>query len=180
MNYICFSGGAIGADSIFSQESIKKGFNVIDYSFDGHNTNSKNRVILNNKQLKDGFEKIKITNKRLNRNINNLSSYVKNLLARDWYQVKNSDTIFAIGLMNSENTVAGGTGYAVSMAVDEKKPIFLFEQNHNQWYYYDYQSNRFEIYEEIPKLTKKFTGIGTRKINNNGICAIITLFKNIL
>lgn len=112
----------------------------------------------------------------MKRNINNLSPYTKNLLARDWFQVKNSDTIFAIGTINIENIVAGGTGYAVSMGVDEKKPIFLFEQNHNQWYYFDYESDRFELYEDVPKLTKNFAGIGTRDINENGIKAIVKLF----
>ena len=61
----------------------------------------------------------------------------------------------------------GGTGWAVQVAVDHKKPIYFFEQNDNQWYYYDYESDRFEIYEEIPKLTEKFAGIGTREINDN-------------
>jgi len=37
----------------------------------------------------------------------------------------------------------------------------------------------FEIYENIPKLTNKFAGIGTRDINDNGINAIVDLFDNI-
>jgi len=178
MNYTCYSGGASGSDFIFETESIKHNFKVVAYSFDGHNTKSSNTLILSPNQLKEGFKHIEITNKRLNRNIYNTSSYVKNLISRDWFQVKNSDAIFAIGNLQTENTVRGGTGYACSLAVDNKKPIYLFEQNDNQWYYYDYESDRFEIYEEKPKLTEKFAGIGTREINNNGIKAIISLFTN--
>lgn len=175
----CFTGGASGADFVWENESIKKNINVIAYSFDGHNTKSNNRFILNNNQLKEGIEHIKIANKRLNRNISNLSFYVKSLISRDWFQVKSSDAIFAIGLMENETNVKGGTGYAVSCAIDNKKPIYFFEQNHNQWYYFDYESNKFEIYEDIPILTKNFAGIGTREINQNGINAIKSLFKNI-
>ena len=175
----CYSGGASGSDSIFEIESIKHNFKVVAYSFAGHNTKSSNTLILSPNQLKEGFKHIEIANKRLNRNIYNISSYVKNLISRDYFQVKSSDTIFAIGRLQTENTVMGGTGYAVSCAVDLKKPIYFFEQNDNQWYYYDYESDRFEIYEEIPKLTEKFAGIGTRNINNEGIRAIVNLFKNI-
>ena len=177
MNYTCFSGGASGSDYIFSTETLKHNFKVIDYSFDGHNTKSSNVVILSPNQLKEGFKHIEIANKRLNRNIYNISTYIKNLISRDYYQVKSSETIFAIGKLQTENTVMGGTGWAVQIAVDLKKPIYFFEQNDNQWYYYDYDSDRFEIYEEIPKLTEKFAGIGTREINDNGIKAIISLFK---
>lgn len=177
MKYTCYSGGANGSDTIFENEAIKKGFDVVAFSFDGHDTDSKNRLILSPKQLKDGYEHIKIANIRLNRNISNLSSYVKNLISRDWFQVKFSDTIFAIGMLDDINNVCGGTGYAISCAIDNKKPIFLFEQTANQWYYYDYDSESFEIYEDIPKLTEKFAGIGTRDINTNGINAIKKLFR---
>lgn len=175
----CYSGGASGSDTIFELEAIKRGFKVVAFSFDGHNTKSKNTFILSPNQLREGFEHIKIANKRLHRNINNISSYVRNLISRDWFQVKNSDTIFAIGNMQNEDSVRGGTGYAVACAIDEKKPIYFFEQNDNQWYYYDYESERFEIYESIPKLTENFAGIGTRNINDNGIKAILYLFKNL-
>jgi hypothetical protein len=174
----CHSGGATGSDYIFSTESLKHNFKVVDYSFEEHNTKSSNRVILTSNQLKEGFEHIKITNKRLNRNVTNITSYVKNLISRDWFQVKNSDTIFAIGILQTENTVRGGTGYAISLAVDNEKPIYLFEQNDNQWYYFDYDDDMFQIFEGTPVLTENFAGIGTRDINNNGINAIINLFKN--
>lgn len=176
---ICYSGGAAGSDMIFEIESIKRGIKVIAFSFDGHNTKSSNTLKLNSKQLIEGFEHIKIANLRLNRNINNISTYIKKLISRDWFQVKYSDSIFAIGTIQNEDSVMGGTGYAVSCAIDEKKPIYFFEQNYNQWYYYDYESNRFEIYEQIPKLTEKFAGIGTRNINDNGVRAILKLFNNI-
>ena len=177
MKHTCFSGGAKGSDSVFEFESLKKNFNVVSFSFEGHDTTSSNRYILTPKQLKIGFEHIKIANKRLNRNINNLKPYIKNLISRDWYQVKYSDAIFAVGYIDHNNNVKGGTGYAIACAIDNLKPIFLFEQSFNYWYYYDYDINRFEIYEnKIPILTKKFAGIGTRDININGINAIKNLF----
>ena len=175
--YTCYSGGASGSDLIFELESLKKGYKVVAYSFEGHNTKSNNRYILTDKELQEGFEHIKITNKRLNRNLNNISPYVKKLIARDWFQVKNSDSIFAVGNLDGEDNVGGGTGYAVSCVIDNKKPVYLFEQNDNMWFYFDYQTNKFEAQWGIPKLTHNFAGIGTRDINDNGIEAIKKLFK---
>ena len=178
MSHICFSGGATGSDLLWSFESIKKGYKVIDFSFEGHTTKSENRYILSTNHLKEGYEHIKIANNTLNRNVTNISSYVKNLISRDWFQVKKSEAIFAIGILQTEKTVLGGTGWAVQLAIDNHKPVYLFEQNVNQWHYFDYESNAFEIYEGIPKLTEKFAGIGTRNINENGMNAIISLFKD--
>ena len=178
MSYTCYTGGATGSDYIFENESIKKGFKVVSYSFKEHNTKSKNRFDLTQNQLNEGFDHIKIANKRLNRNLSNLDTYIKNLISRDWFQVKNSDAIFAVGTVINEN-VLGGTGYAVACAIDNKKPVFVFDQNDNYWLYYDYDDNKFEIYEGIPKLTENFAGIGTRNINNEGIRAIVSLFKTI-
>jgi len=179
MKYTCFTGGAKGSDIIFEMESLKKGFEVVAYSFDGHSTKSRNRYILNQNQLNEGFEHIKIANTRLYRNLTNLEIYTKNLISRDWFQVKNADSIFAIGIIENETNVSSGTGYAVACAIDNKKPVYVFDQTCNQWFYYDYEDDKFQIYEEIPKLTYKFAGIGTRLINEEGIKAIKNLFANI-
>jgi hypothetical protein len=67
-----------------------------------------------------------------------------NKLIRNWTQVKYSDAIFAIGTLvkpgqsidpnNSKETriakkviVSGGTGYAVEMAIQADKPVYVFD-----------------------------------------------------
>jgi len=177
MKYTCYSGGAKGSDSYFEYESIKNNIDVVAFSFDGHDTETENVYILNKNQLKEGFKHIEIANLRLKRNINNLPKYIKNLISRDWFQVKMSDCIFAVGYLDVDNNVKGGTGYAIACAIDNKKPIYLFEQSSIIWYYYNYNTNNFDIFEGIPILTKKFAGIGTRDINKYGINAIKELFK---
>jgi len=175
--FINYSGGADGADTVFDLEGRKYGVETIAYSFYGHNIKSKNRWVLTTEQLDEGFEHVKITNKSLNRNIITISTYVKKLLSRNWYQVKNSDCIFAVGMLKNENEVSGGTGWAISMSIDNKKPIYLFEQNKNSWFEYSYINNKFEKIDYIPILTEKFAGIGTRDLNENGRNAIIELYK---
>ena len=44
------------------------------------------------------------------------------------------------------------------------------------WFKYIYDNSIFEKYDNIPILTDRFAGIGTRNINENGIKSIKDLF----
>lgn len=111
--------------------------------------------------------------------------FSRNLLRRNWIQVKNSDEIFAIGKWETPDPdcvyVAGGTGYAVEMALDHGKNVNFFEQEREgdpffkgQWWKMECVGNQIEIepMESAPVLTRNFAGIGTRKINSIGLRAI--------
>lgn len=116
-------------------------------------------------------------------------------LIRNWSQVKNADAVFAIGTIvgvgkplfpNIPNdtrlakvvAVTGGTGYAVQMAINNNKPVYIFDQSTNQW-----AKNIDGVWSrmtEIPTLTKNFAGIGSRNITQAGKDAIKTVFENTL
>ena len=96
-NYTCHSGGAKGSDIFFESVCIEHGIKVIAYSFEGHNTISKNRKILGAAELMEGWFEAQNAAKDLKRNTHNLEAYSKKLLARNWFQVKNSDAVFAVG-----------------------------------------------------------------------------------
>lgn len=187
MNYTCHTGGAKGSDLFFEQNCIKNNFNVVAYSFEGHNTTSKFRKILNVSELMEGWFEAQNAAKDLKRNTYNLDAYVKKLLARNWFQVKNSDAIFAIGnIINpgemgdkyinktSKQIVDGGTGYAVCEAIKHNKPVFVFNQKDNKWY--KWETKKFEEIDYTPKLTENFAGIGTRNLTVEGMQAINDLF----
>src|SRR3972149_480807 len=149
MNYICNSGGAMGADLLFEKECLKKEIKVNAFSFEGHGTASKCKVILNNDQLKAADDVVKSASLRLNRPIPK-NQYIKNLLRRNWYQVKNADTVYAVGKILPNKNVDGGTGWAIaltvyknSVGIDNKTKIFVYDQiqgfwvwwNGNEWRY---------------------------------------------
>jgi hypothetical protein len=114
-------------------------------------------------------------------------------LIRNWAQVANSDAVFAIGTLGKEGdiwkgdeksaeprkllkvAVQGGTGYAVEMAIQAGKPVYVFDQVRNQWYK---NINGEWSKSEVPILTKNFAGIGTREINEAGKQAIRDVYAN--
>lgn len=112
------------------------------------------------------------------------------LVRRDYLQAKAADSIFAVGhilrpgeknakgytVRSTIPSVDGGTGYAVQMGIDLHKPVHVYDQAYDQWYRFDYDDNTF-VAEDIPTLTPKFAGIGTREINDKGINAIEQVFQ---
>lgn len=93
-------------------------------------------------------------------------------LIRNWAQVKNADAVFAITSMLKPGDEMnygkkalisqgkGGTGYAIQMAINEGKPVYVFNQKDGKWY--KNITGKWEN-SDIPVLTKNFAGIGTSK-----------------
>lgn len=175
--YICHSGGCPGADITWENESKRYGITTIAYSFLNHIHEGLHPKILNQNELAEGYEQVKLASVRLNMKTDFLPMYTKNLLARNWFQVKNADAVFAIGKMKNPFMVDGGTGWTVQMAILNKKPVFVFEQNMSLWHQYDFENDIFSPYKDVPILTPNFAGIGTRDINENGIAAIKEILK---
>ena len=115
-------------------------------------------------------------------------------LIRNWSQVKNADAIFAIGQIanigeklfpnQKDDTrvalsiaVMGGTGYAVQMAINHNKPVYVYDQVRKQWYK---NINGEWSKSIIPVLTPNYAGIGTRNINSDGIQAIRDVYEKTL
>jgi hypothetical protein len=180
MNHYCHSGGCPGADMTWETEGKPFGVKTYAYSFGNHVQEGENQIVLSLEELKEGTEAAKKADLTLKRNFDRIVyPYVKNLLSRNWFQVKNADTIFAISkkFVSYQRIVDGGTGWAVQMAIDNKKPVFVFDQKSKQWYSFNYEQGKFDPITYIPKLTKHFAGIGTREINEDGINAIKQIYK---
>jgi len=80
--------------------------------------------------------------------------------------------VYAIASLSSPSQVNGGTGWAIQMAIDDYRPVHVFDQVKNQWYYYEYNKECF-LTCYAPALTTHFAGIGTRELNENGRTAIM-------
>jgi hypothetical protein len=176
--YVCHSGGCPGSDIEWERACEKIGIKTISYSFTGHKNYGKTPYIMTNSELNEAWKNVEIASKSIKRSIYSLkSTYVRSLLCRNWFQVKHSDAIYAIGMFSSidKNIVDGGTGWAAQMAVDNYKPVYLFEQNEKQWYV-RHNTDIFNMCD-IPILTYNFAGIGTRLINDIGIAEIKNVLK---
>lgn len=190
--YVNHSGGAQGADSIWGEIGEEYGVKSNHY-YTGETSEynaPKGNVEISKEDYEEGRHKVAEAAKY---NYGYQYSTMKDpRLIRNWAQVKYADAIFAIGKLvnkgqklfpNRSNdtrvatnvAVTGGTGYAVAMAIQAGKPVYVFDQNRKQWYKnIDGKWSK----SDTPTLTKNFAGIGTREINETGIQAIRDVYEN--
>jgi hypothetical protein len=177
--FINHTGGAEGSDFYWETAGATFGVKTIVYSFANHAIKHipVTRINLTDEDFELALPHVKMANKTLKRNFLNLKSdYVRKLLLRDWFQVKNSNSIFAIAKSISGTIVEGGTGWAVQMAMDNHKPIYVFDQPFDTWYAFNYDADRFEAILTPAISTFDFAGIGTRDLKPNGERAIRNVY----
>ena len=181
MNYTNHSGGCPGSDMEWENQGLKYGVKTNAYSFGNHVQQSKNQCKLTAEELKEGAEHAEKASLTLMRPWKYVADkpYVKNLISRNWFQVKNAECVYAIGkfIKNSTKLVDGGTGWAVQMAVDNNTPIYFFDQPTKAWHTYEFDTGKFIVINYTPVLTPNFAGIGTREINEAGKAAIAAVYK---
>lgn len=186
MTYTNHSGGAEGSDMAWETAGLSYGVKTIAYSFPGHKQYGANPYIMTKDELEEGNQAYLTASETLGRAIRTMAfnpqrnNYVHNLICRNWFQVKHAEAVFAIGTLvrGKEHLVNGGTGWAVQMAIDNNKPVYLFEQNEKMWMRFYYESRHFDISQYYPTITvKNFAGIGTRAITDDGLQAILNVYE---
>ena len=185
----CHSGGAIGSDTYFETIGDNYGVKTKAYSYKTKYHTTDNKVEISDSDYEEGVKAIQIANKTLGRY--GIHRFM-NLLARNWAQVKYSDEVFAIGTIvlpgkkgskgfynkSQLEVVDGGTGYAVQMAIDNRKTVYVFDQDKDKWFRWSYTSLSFRELKGTPVITSEnFAGIGTREIKPNGILAIQEVYN---
>lgn len=188
-NLTCHSGGAIGADTLWEEIGEEFGVKTRAYSYKTKSHTTPNKVEISDHDYDEGVNEVNRANKSLGRF--GISKYMS-LLARNWSQVKYSKQIFAIGTIvpagkknakgyyskSKYETVDGGTGYAIQMAVNNEKEVYVFDQVLDKWFRWSYNSLRFVELKDVPKISdQNFAGIGTREIKPNGIKAIRDVYE---
>lgn len=178
-SFVLNSGGAIGSDNLWGDIARKYGIqekNIKHWWF-GDKTPFGN-IEQSKEDNEEGITKVKKAAEDMGRFWSS-SKEKQNLLARNWNQVKYSDAIFAIGTMNLKgskivkngktydvlaNQISGGTGYAVQMAINEGKPVYVYDYKRKIWL--SNINGQWKKNIPLPVLTKNFAGIGTRDIKN--------------
>ena len=172
----CFSGGAKGADTLFGLYAYAANHTVYHYSFDGHRIENTFRRILTGSQLQIADPHILRANDILGRgNFKKYSPYVKNLLRRNYWQIKDSKTVYAVGNMNYRNAIQGGTAWAVQMAIDKGIPIYFFDQILKKWFKHEGSWAEMDNLPIPPH--GPYTGIGSRTLTDTGKQAIKELYN---
>ena len=189
---VMVSGGAPGADQLWTRLGARRGIFSINYTFKEHFATAARATgkphLLKTPELETANAHVLKANETLKRPIENVKDYVYNLFRRNWKQVDNADAIYAIGTITRQpqdltslpknhkdyakdimgkqhllnKSVKGGTGWAVQMAIDNVKPVYVYDAPSRSWNTYDYAAQRFRAIKEPPKPPRKWAAIGSR------------------
>lgn len=173
---MCLSGGADGSDLQWGMCAGRAGHMVVHFSFAGHKSNAPTIEIteLSQNMLDEADPFIEKANKTLNRRIGSLSCFVRNLLRRNWYQVRHAERVYAVSTIK-DGLVHGGTAWAVQMYIDAGgTEAYVFDQDQECWLVW---SGKGWIDVVPPEPNGVWAGIGSRDLKPSGKKAIRTLLR---
>lgn len=170
--YVMYSGGAYGADQIFGVLAHKYGVGKQFHIRPQGNTKIHKDLVKLGYQpkvadpnvLATAYDKIK---ELLGLNLRH--GIAGDLKARNYYQVSISESVLAVAHLNQDNTVKGGTSVAVDLAIVLNLPVYVLDVTTENWFMYDYNESKFIQFKDVPPLSRKFTAVGTRDIEDYNI-----------
>lgn len=187
IEFINHSGGAYGGDTFW--DLIGREFGVINHKHyrDAGNANLSQQLrnkgikaeILTKEQMNFARQKVKEL-----LGVEYEDDLKGNLQVRNFYQVYNSDAVYAVAKIASSTKpeVYGGTDTAVQLGIKLNKPVYVWDIDSEQWYTQDtdFLKTGFDKTKhewnyngwkkiETPTLTRNFAGIGSRDIENYNV-----------
>ncbi len=169
------SGGSRGAEAEFGACAERWGMPEVNYSFDGHRMLVRKRgvIVLSDPELNRGDFSLLYASKRLNRQLTDIP-LVRNVLKTIWHQITHATQVFAVGTIQDDSTVRGGTGWGVELSRLWKKPLFVFDQERRSWFHWS--GRAWEMTQPPVISTESFAGVGTQSLSDEGRRAIHDLF----
>jgi len=170
-----YSGGHKGTESEFGKLAETWGIREVNFSFEGHTIERTQGVsILSPEELDKGNVSMEIVSARMGRKFAQAEK-IRKVIQTIFHMVNNGYHVIAVGWIQPDDTVKGGTGWGVELAKLFNRPVHVYDQDRNAWF--TWQNNAWV--EEYPVLEKNtFVGTGTRNLSADGRQAIRDLFEN--
>ncbi len=174
-SFTLLSGGARGAEAMFGECAEGWGLSEINFTFEGRNPERKRgQVRLTSEELELGAVSPVYVVAQMHRSYPDTPLFKKTLKSI-WHQVATAGQVFAVGSILEDETVKGGTGWAVELAKHWHKPLFVFDQGKSLWF--AWRDKSWQACEAPTITHRRFCGTGTRELNDAGKEAIRALFE---
>lgn len=169
-----YSGGHAGAESFFGECAQRWGVNEITFSYEGHFIKrEKNVVMLNDEELCRGDISMEIVSMHMHRRYAHTDA-IKRVLQSIFHMVNKGSQVFAVGVIQNDKTVKGGTGWGVELGKFFNRNVHVFDKERNLWF--TWKQN--EWVEDKPVIHEStFCGTGSRELTNESKKAIEDLFS---
>ncbi|MCB2183557.1 MAG: hypothetical protein KQH63_16100 [Desulfobulbaceae bacterium] len=174
-NCTLYSGGMKGAESAFGEAAEKWGMKEVTFSYEGHAlSRDKNVVVLSDEDLARGDISMELASRMMSRTYYEKKK-IRKVLQSIFHMVNKGHQVFAVGVILGDNTVKGGTGWAVELAKLFNRPVSVFDQEKMKWFSWKEMSWQ----EDSPRIKyDTIAGSGTRNLSDEGKKAIEQLFAD--
>lgn len=170
-----YHGGLKGAESMFGEHAEQHGVQEVIFTFEGHRLNrDRNSILLTEEELQRGDISMELASRMMNRTYYETEK-IRRVLQTIFHMVNKGHQIFVIGTILDDNSVKGGTGWAVELAKLFNRPLHVYDQGRKHWF--TWKEGAWK--EDAPRICyNTFVGSGTRYLNDDGMAAIAKLFAD--
>jgi len=168
-----FHGGHKGAEAEFGRVAEQYGVRETTISFEGHQMErAKNEIVLSDEELAKGRVSMEFVFQALGRRFAT-GMGIRRVIKSMFHVVVNGNELFAIGTIQDDGHVTGGTGWGVELAKMFNRKVHVFDQEKERWFSWQHQ----EWEPSQPRLPEgTFSATGTRNLSESGKRAIQDLF----
>jgi hypothetical protein len=169
-----YSGGHRGAEAEFGKTAERWGMQEVNFSFEGHAIERERGVhILSTDELDKGDVSMAIVSLRMGRTYAKTDK-IRKVIQSIFHMVNKGYHVIAIGWIQPDDTVKGGTGWGVELAKLFNRPVHVYDQDKKEWFAW----KDHHWVADIPVITdNSFACTGTRNLDAAGTRAIHDLFE---
>jgi hypothetical protein len=169
-----YGGGHEGAEAEFGRQAERYGIREINFAYRGQTPLRKRGVkILSAEALKRGDISMEIVSLRMGRTYSREAD-IRKVIQTIFHMVNMGHQVFSVGWIQSDDTVKGGTGWAVELGKMFQRPLSVYDLKRRAWFTW-----REGAWKKDHPLIKHatFAGTGTRRLTEAGRRAIADLFR---
>jgi hypothetical protein len=169
-----YSGGHKGTEAEFGRCAERWGIRQVTLSYEGHLMEWSRYVrVLDEEELLKGDVSMEIVSKRLGRTYTSVKQ-IRKVVQLLFHLVNHSYHVFALGWIQGDDTVQGGTGWGVELAKLFNRPVSVFDQARHAWF--SWRDGRWVA--DTPSIPERpFAATGTRNPTDEGRSAVVDLFQ---
>ncbi|MBW1891915.1 MAG: hypothetical protein JRI93_15625 [Deltaproteobacteria bacterium] len=168
-----YSGGHKGTEAEFGRLAEAWNLQEVNISFEGHKAERTRGVrLLDREELRKGDVSMEIVSKRMNRTYSRTDK-IRSVIQSIFHMVNKGYHVIAVGWIQADDTVKGGTGWGVELAKLFNRPLSVYDQDRKGWF--SWENNQWV--ESTPVIASEtFAGTGTRYLSDDGRQALEDLY----
>ncbi|HEV8632458.1 MAG TPA: hypothetical protein VGV61_19245 [Thermoanaerobaculia bacterium] len=170
---VLYHGGHRGTEAEFGRQAERWGVREVTLSFEGHvMERDRGTRQLTEEELREGDVSMEIVSRHMGRTYHR-ADRIRRVIQSIFHTVVPAYHVFAVGWIQADGTVKGGTGWGVELAKFFNRSVSVFDQGRNEWFTWA-EGHWTPDTPVIPD--QPIAATGTRELSDGGRQAIEELF----